>query len=135
MSVFSRDALEGSPLADLHAIAAELGIEGFRRMRKADLVKAIIVDQGADHRIVLVTIVGTQEQLRPSLLICIEHKQLLCCLTGFTAAFQQLLGLDPGLVFLTQCIHLLELRLILLLCRSLPILCCSFHLIIKSLRL
>ena len=48
MSVFSRDALEGSPLADLHAIAAELGIEGFRRMRKADLVKAIIVDQGGD---------------------------------------------------------------------------------------
>ncbi len=48
MSVFSRDALEGSPLADLHAIAAELGIEGFRRMRKADLVKAIIIDQGGD---------------------------------------------------------------------------------------
>jgi transcription termination factor Rho len=48
MTVFSRDALEGSPLADLHAIAAELGIEGFRRMRKADLVKAIIVDQGGD---------------------------------------------------------------------------------------
>ena len=48
MSVFSRDALEGSPLADLHAIASELGIEGFRRMRKADLVKAIIIDQGGD---------------------------------------------------------------------------------------
>ena len=48
MTVFSRDALEGSPLADLHAIASELGIEGFRRMRKADLVKAIIVDQGGD---------------------------------------------------------------------------------------
>ncbi len=48
MSVFSRDALEGSPLADLHAIAAELGIEGFRRMRKADLIKAIIIDQGGD---------------------------------------------------------------------------------------
>jgi transcription termination factor Rho len=48
MSVFSRDALEGSPLADLHAIASELGIEGYRRMRKADLVKAIIIDQGGD---------------------------------------------------------------------------------------
>ena len=48
MTVFSRDALEGSPLADLHAIASELGIEGFRRMRKADLVKAIIIDQGGD---------------------------------------------------------------------------------------
>jgi transcription termination factor Rho len=48
MSVFSRDALEGSPLADLHAIASELGLEGFRRMRKADLIKAIIIDQGGD---------------------------------------------------------------------------------------
>ena len=48
MSVFSRDALEGSPLADLHAIASELGIDGYRRMRKADLVKAIIIDQGGD---------------------------------------------------------------------------------------
>ena len=48
MSVFSRDALEGSPLADLHAIASELGIEGFRKLRKADLIKAIIIDQGGD---------------------------------------------------------------------------------------
>ena len=29
-------ALEASPLADLHAIASELGIDGFRRLRKAD---------------------------------------------------------------------------------------------------
>ncbi|MSX02700.1 MAG: transcription termination factor Rho [Actinobacteria bacterium] len=48
MTVFSRDALEGSPLADLHAIASELGIEGFRKLRKADLIKAIIIDQGGD---------------------------------------------------------------------------------------
>ncbi len=38
MSVLSRDALEASPLADLHAIASELGIDGFRRLRKDDLV-------------------------------------------------------------------------------------------------
>jgi transcription termination factor Rho len=48
MSVLSRDALEGSPLADLHAIASELGIDGFRRLRKADLVDAILEHQGGD---------------------------------------------------------------------------------------
>ena len=37
MSVLHRDALEASPLADLHAIASELGIDGFRRLRKAEL--------------------------------------------------------------------------------------------------
>ena len=37
MSVLHRAALEASPLADLHAIASELGIDGFRRLRKADL--------------------------------------------------------------------------------------------------
>ena len=37
MSVLDRAALEASPLADLHAIASELGLDGFRRLRKADL--------------------------------------------------------------------------------------------------
>jgi transcription termination factor Rho len=48
MSVLSRAALEGSPLADLHAIASELGIDGFRRLRKADLVDVIIERQGGE---------------------------------------------------------------------------------------
>src|SRR5919197_3276556 len=48
MPVLSRDALEASPLADLHAIASELGIDGFRRLRKADLVDAILEHQGGD---------------------------------------------------------------------------------------
>jgi transcription termination factor Rho len=48
MSVLSRAALEGSPLADLHAIASELGIDGFRRLRKADLVDLIIERQGGE---------------------------------------------------------------------------------------
>jgi transcription termination factor Rho len=48
MSVLSRSALESSPLADLHAIASELGIDGFRRLRKADLVDRIIAHQGGD---------------------------------------------------------------------------------------
>jgi transcription termination factor Rho len=42
MSVLSRDALESSPLADLHTIASELGIDGFRRLRKAQLIDAIL---------------------------------------------------------------------------------------------
>src|SRR5215211_4840544 len=48
MSVLSRSALESSPLADLHAIASELGIDGFRRLRKAELVERIGAHQGGD---------------------------------------------------------------------------------------
>ncbi len=48
MSVLSRSALESSPLADLHEIASEIGLEGFRRLRKADLVDAILAAQGGD---------------------------------------------------------------------------------------
>jgi len=48
MSVITRSALEASPLADLHAIASELGIDGFRRLRKADLVDKIIAQQGGE---------------------------------------------------------------------------------------
>ena len=48
MSVLQRKELEESPLADLHAIAAELGLEGFRTMRKADLVGAILDAQGGE---------------------------------------------------------------------------------------
>ena len=48
MAVLSRDALEGSPLADLHVLGRELGIDGFRRLRKADLVAAIIERQGGE---------------------------------------------------------------------------------------
>ena len=33
MPVLHRDALEASPLADLHAIDSELCIDGFRRLR------------------------------------------------------------------------------------------------------
>ena len=46
MSVLSRDALQDSPLADLHEIASALGIDGFRRLRKDDLVDAILARQG-----------------------------------------------------------------------------------------
>jgi len=45
MSVMSRDALEGSTLSDLHAIAAELDIDGYRRMRKGELIAAILGEE------------------------------------------------------------------------------------------
>jgi transcription termination factor Rho len=48
MSVLQRKQLEDSPLADLHAIASELGLEGFRAMRKGDLIGAILRAQGAE---------------------------------------------------------------------------------------
>ena len=48
MSVLTRSALEDSPLADLHAIATEIGLPGFRRLRKADLVDAILGEQGPE---------------------------------------------------------------------------------------
>jgi transcription termination factor Rho len=48
MSVLERTALEDSPLADLHAIASELGVDGFRRLRRDALVDAILEHQGAD---------------------------------------------------------------------------------------
>jgi transcription termination factor Rho len=48
VSVLQRKDLEGSPLADLHAIASELSIEGYRGLRKAELIKAILAVQGGD---------------------------------------------------------------------------------------
>jgi transcription termination factor Rho len=48
MAVLRRNELEASPLADLHAIAAELGLEGYRSLRKEDLVGAIMVAQGEE---------------------------------------------------------------------------------------
>src|SRR4051812_42672555 len=41
-----RSALEESPLADLHVLAAELGIDSYRRLRKADLIDRIVGAQG-----------------------------------------------------------------------------------------
>jgi transcription termination factor Rho len=46
MSVLDRDALVDSPLADLHAIASELSIDGFRRLRRPELISAILEKQG-----------------------------------------------------------------------------------------
>jgi transcription termination factor Rho len=45
MSIVDRAALESSPLADLHAMASELSIDGYRRLRKAELIDAILARQ------------------------------------------------------------------------------------------
>lgn len=46
MSVLDRAALQDSPLADLHAIASELSIDGYRRLRRPELIDAILARQG-----------------------------------------------------------------------------------------
>ncbi len=44
--MLQRDALEASPLADLHELANEVGLEGFRRLRKADLIDRLLESAG-----------------------------------------------------------------------------------------
>ncbi len=46
MPVLERSELDASPLADLHAIADQIGLDGFRRLRKADLIDAILERSG-----------------------------------------------------------------------------------------
>jgi transcription termination factor Rho len=47
MPVLDRKELEESPLSDLHAIASELGIEGYRRLRREELIDQLAGDGGA----------------------------------------------------------------------------------------
>ncbi len=47
-AVLDRSELEQSPLADLHVLANELGVDGFRRLRKAELIDAIVARQSGD---------------------------------------------------------------------------------------
>src|SRR3712207_4611326 len=49
MSVLQKKELEESPLADLHAIASELGLEGYRALRRDDLIEAILGAQGGEE--------------------------------------------------------------------------------------
>jgi transcription termination factor Rho len=48
MTVLDRSELQASPLADLHLIADQIGLEGFRRLRKADLIDAILGEEAED---------------------------------------------------------------------------------------
>ncbi len=47
MTVLDRSELQASPLSDLHTIADQIGLEGFRRLRKADLIDAILGEKGS----------------------------------------------------------------------------------------
>jgi transcription termination factor Rho len=47
-SVLDRSELEQSPLADLHLLANELGVDGFRRLRREELIDAILSRQSGD---------------------------------------------------------------------------------------
>jgi transcription termination factor Rho len=49
MSVLDRASLEQSPLADLHAIASELSLDGYRRLRRDQLIDAILERQGGEE--------------------------------------------------------------------------------------
>src|ERR687888_2230408 len=44
-SVLNRSELEQSPLADLHLLANELGVDGFRRLRRDERIDAIVARQ------------------------------------------------------------------------------------------
>lgn len=48
MAVLDRSDLEASPLADLHAIAGQLGLDGYRRLRKAELIDRVLQRGGAE---------------------------------------------------------------------------------------
>jgi transcription termination factor Rho len=47
-SVLDRSELEQSPLADLHLLANELGVDGFRRLRRDELIDAIVARQSGE---------------------------------------------------------------------------------------
>ncbi|HEY1689061.1 MAG TPA: Rho termination factor N-terminal domain-containing protein [Solirubrobacteraceae bacterium] len=50
MAVLDRSDLEASSLADLHSIAGQIGLDGFRRLRKADLVDLILEKGGVEKQ-------------------------------------------------------------------------------------
>jgi transcription termination factor Rho len=48
MAVLDRSDLEASSLADLHAIAGQLGLDGYRRLRKEELIERILDRSGGE---------------------------------------------------------------------------------------
>lgn len=48
MAVFDRSDLKASSLADLHAVASQIGLDGFRRLRKEELIDLILTRSGSD---------------------------------------------------------------------------------------
>ena len=49
MPVLDRSELEASPLADLHAIANELGVDGFRLLPREELIDAILGEESQER--------------------------------------------------------------------------------------
>jgi transcription termination factor Rho len=64
-SVLDRAELERSPLADLHLLANELGVDGFRRLRRDDLIDAILARQSGDENGAPEAEIETEEAPRP----------------------------------------------------------------------
>jgi transcription termination factor Rho len=62
MSVLNRKELADSPLADLHQIASELGVEGYRAMRKDDLIGAILGESGGVEEPAAVAVAEAPEE-------------------------------------------------------------------------
>jgi transcription termination factor Rho len=62
MTVLDRSELQASPLADLHLIADQIGLEGFRRLRKADLIDAILGEKSDDEQGSSATSSGESEE-------------------------------------------------------------------------
>jgi transcription termination factor Rho len=48
MTVLTREVLEQSSLADLHALAGELAVDGFRKLRREQLVDTIVERRGGE---------------------------------------------------------------------------------------
>lgn len=51
MSVLERKELEQSPLADLHALASDAGIEGYRKLRRGELIEAILAGRHSGEEV------------------------------------------------------------------------------------
>jgi transcription termination factor Rho len=64
MAVLERSDLEASPLADLHAIANQVGLDGFRRLRKAELIDAILGEPAGPRAVAAED--GEDEEERPA---------------------------------------------------------------------
>jgi transcription termination factor Rho len=62
MAVLDRSELQASPLSDLHLIASQVGVEGFRRLRKAELVDAILSHQEGTGGAEVLSVDGEDER-------------------------------------------------------------------------
>jgi transcription termination factor Rho len=61
VSVLERRQLEQSPLADLHALAAEIGVEGYRRLRREELISALLRESDGAEEATAAEQVGVEE--------------------------------------------------------------------------